>query len=223
MRVYLLAPKPLMPIFDQTALSEHLRTRDAIEWLDSRMENKQTHHGQDLYERRLNHAELTAAEVYHALIWFLEAYPHIESVKPMWVPTIDNDDRSIIIRVRLNITSTDPQDKVEREQRSQEAAQNDPLLENYGYDDFPPSIEASGSEAASTLIEVCENVGPEIWNEFQPYTVSDRERAPYTSTSEVEADMREDLSSFLPALQQWLLDRTVAPAKEATRRPQGRL
>lgn len=213
-----------MPIFDQNALSEHLRSRDIIEWLGSRMKDQQVHHGQDLYERRLNHAELTAAEVYHALIWFLEAYPHIEYVKPMWVPTIDSDDQSILIRFRLDISSTDPEDKVERSRRAQEASEKrDPLLEYYSYDDFPPSIEASGSEAASTLIEVCENVGPEIWNEFQPYSVSDRERVPYTSMSEVEADMREDLSSFLPALQQWLLDRTLAPAKEATRRPQGRL
>lgn len=213
-----------MPIFDHNALSEHLRTRDAIEWLNSRMENNQVHHGQDLYERRLNHAELTAAEVYHALIWFLEAYPHIEYVKPVWTPTIDNDDRSIIIRFRLDISSSDPEDKVEREERAKEASEKrDPLLEYYGYDDFPPSIEAAGAEAASTLIEVCENVGPELWNEFQPYTVADSSRAPYSSTDEVEADMQEDLSSFLPALQQWLLDRTLAPAPETARRPQSRM
>ena len=212
-----------MTVFNENSLSD-LRTRDCVQWLQSRMENKQSHHIQDLYERRLVAAEMVAAEVYHALVWFLQAYPSITSVKPVWVPTIDNDDRSLIVRFRLDLESQDPQDLEDRERRTQQASSSgDPLDALYGYDDPPPSIAEAGSAVYDTLVELCEGVGPEIWNEFTPYSVAEAKRKPYTSVEQVEADMQEDLSHFLPHLQQWLLERPTQPAQEQPRSPKQRL
>lgn len=211
-----------MSFFTQDTLNDHLRGRDCIDWLQSRMEHQQVHPVQDLYERRMVHAQLLAVEVYHALAWFLQAYPQVKSVRPRWIPTIDEDDQSIIVRFRLDIASDDPadlEDALAHKQRAQD--NNNPLLELYGYDEALPSM--VDPAAYDTLIELGEGVGPETWNEFYFYSLADPKRAAYTSVVDIEKDMNEDLAPFLAELHQWLLNRQTPTTPQVPRTPRARL
>lgn len=209
-----------MPLFTPETLETHLRGRGHIDWLSSRMGSEQATPVQDLYERRIIQAEMTAVEVYHGLIWFLEAYPQIKSVRPIWKPLVD-EDGMILVKVRLALESDDPRDMEEARERASKAMSHaDPLEKFYGYDDPPPSIEEMSSDAFDTLIELCEEVGPETWNEFNFYSAVTRKQG-YGKPAEVEADMEKDCSEFVAELSQRLLelkiDMPTAPARPKPR------
>lgn len=211
-----------MSVFDSETLKGHLRSRDTIEWLETQMKGEQDHPLQDLYERRLIMAKMVAAEAYHALAWFFDAYPQVVSVKPVWVPFIEPSENTLLVRFRLKIKTSKLIDEADRLDRETSASSKvDPLEHMYGYDDAPPSIKNGDQSAFDDLVELCEGVGPEIWNEFSPYALARPDREPYISSAQVEADMSEDLSEFLAQLKHWLFDRKMGAPSQ--RRPSSRM
>lgn len=172
------------------------------EFLDAGVQDEKDYM-QRLYHQRLRYAESVAMMVYHGLVWLMETYPEIRSVKPTWEPVIDKDDRSTIVRFRL-------------EMDVQESGQ--PLATEYGYDECPPEIsKTAGEDAYNQMIYLGEQVGPEIWNEFICYTVADPKTDPYTSAAQVETAMQSDMAEFLAEAQQWVLENATpeVPANSA--------
>lgn len=153
-----------MILFTSETMLSHLRGREHIAWLEAQLGSKQTNPILENYDRRWLRSEMISVEIYHGLNWFLQAYPHIARVRPIWEPFIDPDDKSIVIRVRLEIRSTDPADQKEVRRR----------------DEF------------NTLVELCEQIGPETWENFSKTPLEDN--AGYANVSEVVEEMESALA-----------------------------
>lgn len=156
-----------MAVFTRETMITHLRGREHVEWLESQVSKEYSSPVDENTSRTHIRAEMISAEIYHGLIWFLKAYPQFTRVRPVWEPFIEPSDRSILIRVRLEIDSTVPADQEDAKERLKNSSRTrDPLDKYYSYGDAPPSISESESEAFDTLIDLCEQIGPENWDGF---------------------------------------------------------
>lgn len=195
-----------MPLLTPDAIKT-LRTHEYRNFLDTELVDDPDYL-QSLYRRRLHYADSVAMEVYHGLIWMLEAYPNLRSIKPIWLPEVEKDDNSMIVRFRLDL--------VFEEEGKQ-------ITERYGYEECPSAMAAHGEDAYNLMISLGELVAPELWNEFFPFTVYDRKQ-PYTNVADVEADMKKDLAPFLAKFEQWALENaTPEPTLAGSRGPGPRL
>lgn len=182
-------------------ITQDFRSKEFRDFLDNQRlgPEEPPHYMMSLYARRLVYAEAAALEVYHALVWLFEDYPTLKSVKPLWIPDIDRDDNSFILRFRLEMATEDAPDE-----------------ELYQYDQPPASF--ADHATFDLAIETGEFIGPEIWNEMASFCLVSR-KDPYQSIQEVEADMQEDLGEFLTQAAQWALSRATPPAPSSKSGP----
>lgn len=178
-----------------------LRSKGFREFLDAGVKEAPDYI-MSLFNRRMRYVEAAAMEIYHGLIWFLEEYPEVESVRPIWYPEVENEDRNMLVRFRLRIKLKGESD----------------LGGEYGYDECPQILgEKFGQQAFDRLIEMGELIAPELWNEFLCLAVSSRGE-PYSSPEEVKTHLNEDLEAFMAETQQWILEaRLAVPQGTATR------
>lgn len=202
-----------MTLFTPKTMLSHLRGREHIAWLETQVRSKQTIPILENHDRSGVRADMISVEIYHGLVWFLEAYPHISRVRPVWEPFVDPNDRSMLVRVRLEIESADPEDREDARNRVQESQRTLQSLDRYySYEDAPPSIQDKHMEAFNTLVELCEQIGPETWESFVRSPLD--ESSGYASVSEVVEEMESELGPLLANLGERLMEKWLPHPRE---------
>ncbi len=186
-----------MTVLEKNDPSSSLRGKKFNSFLDS-LHKENDDYVLDLYDRRLSVADAVTMEVYHGLIWFMETYPSVKRVAPVWHPRVDADN-NFLVSFGLNLT-------IERNGKEE--------TDQYGYGE---AVEVEGMEENSDqfdrMIETGEMVGPEIWNEFilSANNLLQKKEG-FRSVDEVRQAMTDDIGEFVALFSAWNLENHTAPA-----------
>lgn len=207
-----------MTYFTEETLKSEFQSREHTQWLESLIPQHEMGPVQENNHRSHVRADMIATEIYHGIIWLLEAYPQITRVRPIWKPIIAPEDDAMLVLVRLEIETNDPRDRADLEDRVDKAKKSgNPLDKYYSYADAPPSIPEDETHAFDTLIDLCEQVGPETWEGF--YGTALRESKGYSNASQVLDEMESWLGEFLAQMQEHLMEKGLPrPSGEAQAR-----
>lgn len=184
-----------MTVLEKNDPNASLRGKKFNDFLDT-LHKENDDYVLDLYDRRLHVADAVAMEVYHNLIWFMEAYPFVKKVSPVWGPRIDADD-NFMVSFGLNLT-----------------VEVDGVEETglYGYGESHDEM-GDDYEQFNRMIETGEMVGPEIWNEFMlsANTIFQNKKG-FSSIDEVRKAMADDLGEFVALFSTWDIENQTGPA-----------
>ena len=179
-----LKAKPLKDYLSDGAFTKHLNEQLGLATND---ENP-GHHFHRLNNILAQESDAVLLQVYLGLAGLFESYPDLASVKPIWRPEIDLDDRNILVRFRVELRIGEEMSCESRE---------------YGYDECPEGW--TDTTAFDSAIERGEYVGPEIWNNVVFSALINR-KTPYASKADLLAEMNDELHHFLPGVKAWALE-----------------
>jgi len=176
--------KPLKDYLSDSAFTKHLNEQVGLATNDE----KPGHHFHRMNNLLAQESDAVLLQVYLGLAELFDSYPDLASVKPIWRPEVDPDDRNILVRFRMELRIG--------EEMSCEASE-------YGYDECPEGW--TDTTAFDNAIEAGEYVGPEIWNNVVFSALINR-KTPYASKADILAEMNDELHHFLPGVKAWALE-----------------
>lgn len=160
---------------------DELRTNlDFIKYIEEKLE-PETRLGENNYPRTVIQNNMLALEIQASVIEIFNTYPQFQKVKLRWYPDVDDGLFNLTFKVKITENNHE---------------------EIFGYEHYPASIK-NNEEIFRRLVEICEEVGPHNWNEFEVFGLGENS---YTSAHDVHQQICSDLIKILSELERWYLD-----------------